>query len=144
MHIREGRPSDAGELRRLNELFNGPGLADADGIARALAENPDELVSVAAGREGLCGFVCGRVFRSFCYSEKNAEITELFVEAQSRREGVGAALISHMEKRLRALGADEIHLYTGRDNRAAQAFYERAGYAPRPEIEYHKRPQGGR
>lgn len=144
MHIRRARPSDAGELRRLNELFNGPGLADADGIAASLAENPDELVSVAEEGETLCGFICGRIFRSFCYREKNAEITELFVEPRMRHGGVGTALISHMEKCLRALGADEIHLYTGMDNRAAQAFYERAGYLPSPEIEYHKRPQGGR
>jgi ribosomal protein S18 acetylase RimI-like enzyme len=144
VHIRQARPSDAGELLRLNELFNGPDLSGADGIAAALAENPDELVFVAEEGETLSGFICGRVYRSFCYREKNAEITELFVEARTRHGGVGTALISHMEARLRALGADEIHLYTGKDNRAAQAFYERAGYLPSPEIEYHKRPQGGR
>ena len=33
MHIRQARPSDAGELLRLNELFNGPDLSGADGIA---------------------------------------------------------------------------------------------------------------
>ncbi len=144
MHIRNALPSDAEELRRLNEDFNGSGLNAADEIASALVENPDELVSVAAEGEKLCGFICGRVFRSFCYPGKCAEVTELFVDPAHRRGGVGLALLAHMEIRFRALGAGEFHLYTGKDNRAAQAFYERAGYAAKTEIQYHKSPQEGR
>lgn len=144
MHIREARTSDAPELMRLNELFNGPNLAGADGIARALAENPDELVSVAAEGAHLCGFVCGRVFRSFCYPGKYAEITELFVDPARRCGGGGKALVAHMEARFRALGAGAFQLYTGEGNLAARAFYERAEYLPSPEIAYHKRPQEGR
>jgi ribosomal protein S18 acetylase RimI-like enzyme len=144
VNIREAKPSDAPELQRLNEIFNGPGLSAAEEIASALRENPDELVLVAEDGEGLCGFLCGRVFRSFCYPEKNAEVTELYVDPAHRRRGVAQALMEHMEAHFCALGAHEFHLYTWKNNMAAQAFYKSAGYLPKTVIEYLKSPQEGR
>lgn len=141
MRVREALPADASALQRLNEAFNGPGLSAAEQIARALRENSDELVSVAEEDGRVCGFICGRSLRSFCYPEGFAEITELYVAPEKRRRGVAGALLAHMEARLQALGARAVHLYTGENNRPARAFYAHAGYRSRRVIQCSKDPE---
>lgn len=138
MTIRRARLTDAAELSRLNVLFNGAGVSTADETAAALSEHTGEVVFVAEADDRLIGFICGRVLRSFCYKDFSAEITELYVEPGARRKGAASLLMAEMEKHLSACGAKEIHLYTGAQNRAAQAFYERAGYQGSMEIQYHK------
>jgi ribosomal protein S18 acetylase RimI-like enzyme len=74
------------------------------------------------------GFACLRVVPCVLYAEPYAELTELYVEPEFRRQGVGRALIAYAEQLARARGAADLIIMTGVGNAAAQALYRTAGY----------------
>ncbi|MGI6694874.1 MAG: GNAT family N-acetyltransferase [Christensenellales bacterium] len=86
------------------------------------------------------GFCCGQVFRSICYENHHAEITELFVREEYRRRGVGARLIAFMEAEFYKQGIRHFQLFTGASNAAAQAFYHSCGYRATDEVMFRKKP----
>jgi len=55
-------------------------------------------------------------------------IDELWTQPQYRKSGIAYALMMEAEKTSRAAGAIGMRLYTGSDNRAARALYEKCGY----------------
>lgn len=142
--IRLAVPEDGAELLRLNEEFNGPGDVNASGIAGSLAGNPQELVVVAEGPQGLRGFVCVQVKRSFCYERPVPEITEVYVEPESRGQGLGTAMLKlAQEAYIRRYGRPEgFELLTGEDNLPARALYERLGFRPDGELHLFKGLEG--
>jgi GNAT superfamily N-acetyltransferase len=52
----------------------------------------------------------------------------LYVLPEHQGSGVGSSLHDHALERLRALGADEVKLWTLEENHAARRFYERRGW----------------
>ena len=128
MIIRPATPADAGDLARMNAAFNGV-LDSAAQIAvrlAACAQIETALVAELDGKVG--GFACVRVVPCVLYSEPYAELTELYVEPECRRRGVGRALIAYAERLAHARGANDLLIMTGVDNAAAQALYRAAGY----------------
>jgi GNAT superfamily N-acetyltransferase len=107
-------------------------------MAQFLAEPGDEVVMVADKGTGLAGFCCGRVLCSVCYEELSGELTELFVEENSRRKGVARRLLAATEAELLTRGARSFHLLTGQKNSAARALYESLGYTGKDEVMYGK------
>ncbi len=134
--IRPACPGDAPELLRLNTAFNGPGDQTIEGIEKALKDPGGERVLVAQGAkgQGLLGFCCCQLKRSFCYREPVGEITEFYVDPAFRRQGVGRALLKEALCLCRAQGAEEITLLTGGDNLPAQALYAAGGFVPSGEL----------
>ena len=61
--------------------------------------------------------------------EPYAELTDIYVDAPFRRQGVARALIAHIEAAARTAGAGEVVIITGFDNESAQAAYRASGYA---------------
>ena len=55
-------------------------------------------------------------------------IDELWTQPKYRRLGIAYALMLRAEKASRELGAIGMRLYTGSDNAAARALYEKCGY----------------
>ena len=72
IHVRLARTSDAPELKKLNDLFNGADSNSASAIEESLAQTNQEIVCVAAKTDGdatkLIGFCCGQIVKSMCYS----------------------------------------------------------------------------
>jgi GNAT superfamily N-acetyltransferase len=68
----------------------------------------------------------------------DAWLEDLFVREQSRRAGVGDALVSLAVERARERGAKRIELDCNEDNTPALAVYERHGFSAR------SKPGGGR
>ena len=132
--IRQAQPSDASELHRLNELFNGKGCNSLENIKEKLSSNTSETVCVAGDGEKLIGFCCSQIFKSFCYPIDYAEITELFVLDECRRHGVGKRLLSFMETELKKHGVQHLHILTFNNNIAAKALYNLCGYADTSEM----------
>ena len=132
--IRHAKPSDASELHRLNELFNGEGCNSLENIKERLSSNTLETVCVADDGERLIGFCCSQIFKSFCYPIDYAEITELFVLDECRRHGVGKQLLSFMEAELKKHGVQHLHILTFKNNNAAKALYHLCGYADTSEM----------
>lgn len=136
--IRPAVPADAGEICRLNREFNGDDAASAEQIHASLSASGPELCLVCQRGGRLVGFICGICFDSLCYTDPVGQVTELFVQENARRNGIGQALLHAMIETLRRKGVKEILLLTGADNAAAQALYEKCGFIPEDERCYQK------
>lgn len=132
MHIRLATAVDAAELARLIEEFNADYRAivvtPAQAAARLAATQGVETTFVADAGGALAGFACLRLVPYMSGDETYAELTDLFVAAAFRRQGVARALIAQVERAAQARGAAEMIILTGHDNRAAQALYRALGY----------------
>ena len=132
--FRVAQLSDAPELNKLNDLFNGDGCNTLEAIEESLKENEQEIVCVAADGNKLVGFCCGQFLKSMCYSNNYAEITELYVMDEYRRQGIGRHLLQFTEDILIKREVKHLHILTGNKNIAAQALYRTCGYADTSEI----------
>jgi GNAT superfamily N-acetyltransferase len=61
-------------------------------------------------------------------------VRDLFVEPDSRRGGLGRALLAHLADEARSEGAHRLSLQTEADNERALSLYERAGFSPVTDI----------
>lgn len=141
--IRLASLEDARELARLNRLFNGPPGTSEDMVRRSLKENPREIVVVAepawTATSRLSGFICLQLKYSFCYQLPTAEVTEVFVEKDSRRQGLAGAMLRFGEEYARTnFQAEEFSLLTGEDNFLAQNLYKSLGYVREDEVMFAK------
>lgn len=136
MHIliRTAGPGDASALRRMNIAFNGDTAVSEQDVRSALTTGA-EIVLIAEADGTPAGFCCAQVHHSFCYPAPVAEVTEMYVAEPFRRLGCASAMLRCLEEQLRDRhGVDEIHLLTGTGNTAAQAAYEKAGFARKNEV----------
>ena len=133
-HIRIAQCSDAQELQKLNDLFNGKSSHTLAAIQESLETNTKEIVYVATDNDQLVGFCCGQICKSMCYSILYAEITELFVLDGYRRQGIGRQLLKSMESDLAKQDVRHFHILTLKDNCAAQSLYRSLGYVVTSEI----------
>jgi GNAT superfamily N-acetyltransferase len=136
---RTANTNDAMELTRLNDAFNGDNTNTLEEIEQGLSRTDAETVFVAESGGRLKGFLCGQLLKSICYSVFYAEITELFVEEGSRRQGIGKGLMRFAEDFYRKQGIHDFQLFTSRSNTNAQVFYEHIGYRRHDDILYRKR-----
>ena len=133
IQIRLARISDALELKKLNDLFNGVQSNTVEMIERSLEENKQEIVCVASQSGGnankLVGFCCGQIIRSMCYSILYGDITEFFVIEEYRcQDSVEARLIEQIESEFDKRGVNHLHHIIGRDNLQMQELYCSLGY----------------
>lgn len=82
----------------------------------------ETMVLVASLRGTIAGFAIMK------FREKAAHLLLLAVQPQSRREGIGAALLRWLEKSCKTAGIEQIRLEVRATNRSARRFYERMGY----------------
>lgn len=143
MHIRLAHVSDASELQKLNDLFNGEGCNTMEAIAESMRRNEQELVVVADEGTRLVGFCCGQILNSMCYDVPSGEITEFFVLETYRRQGIASELISFIETEFKKRGISHFQLLTGNSNKTAQAFYKSQGYTESTELLFCKHLQEG-
>ncbi|AWB46885.1 GNAT family N-acetyltransferase [Paenibacillus sp. CAA11] len=87
-----------------------------------------ELVAIAEFDGVPAGFACAQAHQSFCYDGSEAEITEMFVEEEFRRNGIASRLIEFLEDGLQQQGVQSIKILTGHKNQTAVMTYEAAGY----------------
>ena len=128
VNIRKAIMSDAAELKKLNDLFNGDGSNSVEGIEKSLENNKQEIVLVAGNGNMLAGYCCGQIQSSMCYSYDYAVITEFFIMDEYRRQGIGKQLLVAIEHEFNKRNITHFHLSTGDDNTAALALYRSCGY----------------
>ncbi len=127
--VRRATPDDATELARMLDLFDGMEATPAQVAARMRACQ-DVLTTVIGELDGRpVGFACLRLVPHLQGDEPYAELTDIYVDAPVRRQGVGRALVAQIEASARAAGAGELVIITGFDNEGAQAAYRASGYA---------------
>ena len=127
--VRQATPDDATELARMLDLFDHIGATPEEVAARMLACQ-SVLTTYFGEMDGQpVGFACLRLVPHLQGDEPYAELTDIYVNAPSRRQGVARALIAHVEAAARAAGAGGLVIITGFDNAGAQAAYRASGYA---------------
>lgn len=131
--------SDAEELKKLNDEFNGEGSNTIENISEGLSHENVETVFVVEFNSKLIGFCCGILIKSMCYSVSYAVITELYVNKSFQRKGIGKNLMNYAEEWYRQHDVHDFQLFTGKNNTNAQRFYEYIGYRRHEDILYRKR-----
>ena len=126
--VRQASEADASGLARLLELFNG-GSVDADTAARRLVALEGIETVFLAFRDGTpVGLSSIRIPPNLSEDVPYAELTELFVLPEHRRQGIGSLLMAAAEELARSKKATSIILLTGFKNATAQSFYRQVGY----------------
>ena len=73
------------------------------------------------------------------YDGHRGWVNYLAVQPDARRDGIGRALMSEFERRLRALGCPKVNLQVRAGNDEALAFYARLGYTEDVVVSLGKR-----
>ena len=125
-HIRTFRfPQDYTVTARLWDT-SGPGIhlgrSDTpDEINKKLQRDPDLFLVAVCGSE-IIGSVVGG------YDGRRGMMYHLAVARDHQNEGIGAALMGELEKRLKAKGCIRYYLLVTKDNAQAIQFYEKRGW----------------
>jgi GNAT superfamily N-acetyltransferase len=126
--IRSAHPDDATDIARLNSLFNGVETSPEQ-YALRLADPRRVDFPILAELDGhIVGLANLRLAPSVFYTEPYAELSELFVEEDHRRQGAGQALVRFAEHMAREAGAEELIIMTDFYNNPAQMLYLNLGY----------------
>jgi len=127
--VHQATPDDAAELARMLDLFDHMGATPEQVAARMLACQ-NVLTTFISELDGQpAGFACLRLIPHLQGDEPYAELTDIYVDAPFRRQGVARALIARVEVAARTGGAGGVVIITGFDNEGAQAAYRASGYA---------------
>ena len=111
------------------DLFDSTG-ATPEQVAARMVACQNVLTTFIGEMDGQpVGFACLRLVPHLQADEPYAELTDVYVDAPFRRQGVARALIAQVEAAARAAGASEVVIITGFDNEGAQAAYRASGYA---------------
>lgn len=99
----------------------------ADAVRRQLERDPAALVLV----EDDSGRVVGTVIAG--WDGWRAHVYRLAVHPGARRQGIGSALLEHVEARFTALGATRVDAMVLEDNALGQSIWRSAGYLPQDD-----------
>lgn len=121
--IEPARASEAAELARLaNENLS----AEMDGdLVVSMAEKDALMVARDARTDDILGF-CACRREDAC----EAHLLALAVDKNHQGEGVGSALLKHLQDTMFRTGARSLELDVRSDNTRAQEFYARHGFEP--------------
>ena len=143
--IRDATVADAAVvaklLTELNETVGAVGMpspqcfepryahASAEQVAARMQKMKDvEHVIIAEVNGAPAGMTSVRLVPYLDQDTPYAEITQMHVRPEYRRQRVGAALIEAVEAKAKASGATAVHIWTGNNNLTGQAFYAAVGY----------------
>jgi len=116
-----------------------PSDDDLLAMSRALIADPKregvQLMARDSGGEAV-GFATVFWSWSTLQAARVGVMNDLYVSAQARGGGVAEALIAACRERCRAHGAATLGWQTARDNRRAQAVYERVGAKRSEWVDY--------
>lgn len=129
--IRRAESRDANAIRSLMQSV--PGLWDdtwGAGVLGRVLRSRETVALVYVQKEGVTGFACGHDvgFRAY--------LSELVVPPPARGRGVGARLLSEVERRMAKKGRAIIIADVWRE---ARSFYESQGWSPPPVVLLRKR-----
>jgi ribosomal protein S18 acetylase RimI-like enzyme len=96
--------------------------------SRMRAMAPAEEVVLAFVDEEPAGLFSLRIVPYLSQDVPHAEVTELYVVPEWRRQGVATMLMAQAEFLARERGATAVHVLAWHENEAAQAFYRALGY----------------
>lgn len=109
-------------------------------LLRALQRDPDAEILIYAQNETPVGLCIVRIDRAppILEETERAEITDLGVRVEMRRQGVGRRLVEAAQEWVRDRGVARIEIQVATGNREGQAFWRGIGYADLLDV-LHKR-----
>jgi GNAT superfamily N-acetyltransferase len=131
--LRVASGADAVEVATLLDAFNRefstptPGVEVLARRLESLLEGPDVMVLLAGAPA--VGVAVISLRANVWYDGPVALLDELYVAPSRRNEGIGSALLTATEVRVRVLGAEVLEIQVDGDDIDAIRFYERHGYA---------------
>lgn len=127
--IRTAVPSDLDRISQLCTQFGFPAEREAlKNRLNRISSVPSQVVFVAESKtKNVIGWVHAYEAPSLL-SDATVEIGGLIVDQESRRQGVGRALMQAVEQWTQKRGFNEILLATRIDRKDAQAFYKALGF----------------
>ena len=134
--IRTMTLNDYDEVYALWAAAPGVGLNDFDdskaGIAKYLARNPNTCFVAEKG-----GKIVGAVLSG--HDGRRGNILHLAVCENQKRQGIGTVLVDAAINALRREGIRKVWLLVMGDNGQGNAFWEKQGFALRPDINYRNK-----
>jgi [ribosomal protein S18]-alanine N-acetyltransferase len=122
MTSRDYTPADFDALYNLDRICYPRGIAYSRPDLRWFLAQSGALCVVAESEDKIAGFLIAD------REDAAAHIITIDVAPEHRRLGVGTLMLEEIERRLFALGVNEINLETATDNEAGSAFWQRHGY----------------
>lgn len=104
---------------------------DVASVGRLLEHAPDALV-LAVEQDAIVGTVI------VGWDGWRGTLYRLAVAPSHRRTGVATALVDEAQRRLRALGAQRLHLIVAHDQEGARSFWSSANYASTDQVRFVK------
>lgn len=122
--LRPAHVSEAGAIASMSRLLVEHGLNwrwTPSRVRRSIRDK-ETMVLVASIDGRLSGFAIMK------FRDNDAHLFLLAVESRMQRTGIGAALLTWLEKSCRTAGMRHIRVEVRAGNRNARRFYERAGF----------------
>ena len=133
MEVVQAKKQHVQEVAKLFDLYRQfydcqPDLQLATDYISNRIENHESTIFIAVDNDAVLGFV--QLYPSFCSIDAvNIFILhDLYVEANARNAGVGAALMNQATRFAKQQGAGRIDLMTDKTNQPGQHLYEKLGY----------------
>ena len=126
--VREATAKDLEDLVWLNALFNDV-IISTTYLAQQM-DTPNRVETALIARMGntVIGFAALRIVPCLFYPDPQGEITELYVLAPYRRQGVAKKMIEYAENLARQKNVRELFILVNPENREAIALYHHLGY----------------
>lgn len=99
-----------------------------DSIRAFLRRNRGMSLKIVESHRIVATVLCG-------WDGRRGYLHHLFVRADSRRRGHGAALVDEACRRLAAKGIAKVHIFVLPGNETGQAFWRASGFFRRPETD---------
>ncbi|HUW44925.1 MAG TPA: GNAT family N-acetyltransferase [Dehalococcoidia bacterium] len=105
-------------------------------IGERINTNKISVALVAFDNQELLGTVCLKVHDMDTRLDLSPWLAGLYVSAPRRRQGIGAALVSAIEKKAHELGVEKLYLHTPE----SETFYSKLGWQVKERPQYHGYP----
>jgi ribosomal protein S18 acetylase RimI-like enzyme len=131
--IREWRPADGDQLRRLWDDLAMLSPWDDDASLQAMARRNPGLLLVAAAGDEIIGSALG------AWDGRRGWIYHVAIAPDHQRQGIGRELVARIEAGLRALGCPKVNVVVLDDNSEGVAFWIDLGYTSLPARQFGRR-----
>ena len=108
------------------ELFSRYG--NYDEIVAGWFFEPGVITVVTLERKSRLGFAMLAMERQRMFEPRHGHLLAIGVLREHQRQGIGRALLEHMEEVARQYGSTEMRLWTAVDNEQALSFFKRTGF----------------
>ncbi|KKA45953.1 MULTISPECIES: GNAT family N-acetyltransferase [unclassified Salinivibrio] len=133
LHIAKAELNDLDALTVLFDQYQRwlairPPLSQTRAYTEQRLREQDTCILIASRQSSLVGFIHLTPLYSLARARRGLIINDLYVQPDSRRQGIARALISHALKEARARQAACLLLQTHQSNHAAHHLFESFGF----------------